>query len=127
MWIRSAFNTLTATSRAQWLVGLLVAVSAGGVALYVTRPEASVAPTLAPSQSPDPLASSEIQTILRADAIRAVDHPQFIPAGHAGMGGDVNVIGVALGGEAHAYPIAFMSRVEIVNDRLGGKNIAVTW
>jgi hypothetical protein len=43
------------------------------------------------------------------------------------MRDNLKVVGVELEGEAHAYPIAFMSRVEIVNDRLGGKNIAVTW
>ncbi len=126
MWIRSAFSALNSAPRTQLLIAALVAASVGGVALYVTRPPVS-GPALAPSQSPDPLASSEIQTILPVDAIRAVDHPQFVAADKAGMRENLNVIGVALGGEAHAFPIAIMSRVEIVNDRLGGKNIAVTW
>jgi len=126
MWIRSAFRAVTSASRAQWLVGLLVAVAVGGVTLFVTRPEAS-APTFTPSTGPDSLSSSEIQTILPVDAIRAVDNPQFVAADKAGMRENLNIIGVDLGDEAHAFPIAFMSRVEIVNDRLGGTNIAVTW
>jgi len=125
MWIRSAFSAFTSMPR-QLLIAALVAATVGGVALYVTRPPVS-GPALTPSQSPDPLASSEIQTILPLDAIRAVDHPQFVAADKAGMRENLNIIGVALGGEAHAFPIAIMSRVEIVNDRLGGKNIAVTW
>jgi Protein of unknown function (DUF3179) len=126
MWIRSAFSFFTSIPRAQLLLAALVAATVGGVALYVTRPPVS-GPALGPSQSPDPLASSEIQSILPADAIRAVDHPQFVGADKARMPEKLNVIGVVLGGEAHAFPIAIMSRVEIVNDRLGGKNIAVTW
>ena len=126
MWIRSAFSALTAAPRARLLIAALVAAAVGGVALYVTRPPVS-GPELAPSQSPDPLTSSEIQTILPVDAIGAIDHPRFVAADKAGMRENLIVIGVAVGGEAHAFPIAIMSRVEIVNDRLGGKNIAVTW
>jgi len=126
MWIRSGFSALISTPRARLVIAALVAAAFGGAALYVTRPPVS-GPELAPSQNPDPLASSEIETILSADAIRAIDHPTFVGAGKAGMSENLNVIGVALGGEAHAFPIAIMSRVEIVNDRLGGKNIAVTW
>ena len=126
MWIRSVSDRVSAPSRAQWLVGLLIALAVGGVALYVTRP-ADTTRTLAPSNRPDPLQSNEIQTILAPDAIRAVDHPSFVTAARAGMPDNLSVMGVELQGEAHVYPIAFMSQVEIVNDRLGGTNIAVTW
>ena len=126
MWIRSAFNAVMSPTRAQWLVGLLVAGAVGGVALYASRPQAST-PTPGQTSSPDPLSRSEIQTILPVDAIGAIDRPHFVAADKAGMRSNLPIIGVELGGEAHAYPIAFMSRVEIVNDRLGGKNIAVTW
>ena len=126
MWIRSAFSVLTSPTRAQWLGGVLVALAVGGVAFYITRPGATIQ-TLGPSHSPDPLQASEIQTILEPDAIGAVDHPQFVAPSKARMRDNLNVIGVELGGEAHAFPIALMSRVEIVNDLLGGTNIAVTW
>jgi hypothetical protein len=106
-------------------VGLLVAVAVGGVALYITRPEAPT-PTRAQPSPPDSL-SADIQTVLAVDAIRAIDQPRFVAANKAGMQDNLQVIGVELGGEAHAYPISFLSHVEIVNDRLGGKNIAVTW
>ena len=126
MWILSVFRFLTSPPRAQWLAALLVAVAVGALALYVTRPQAPTPPP-GPSGSPDPLRSSEIQTILSVDAIGAVDNPTFVAAGKAGMRDNLSVIGVDLGGEAHAYPIAYMSQVEIVNDRLGRTNIAVTW
>lgn len=125
MWLRSAFRVVTSPSRARWLVALLVAVAVGGVALYITRPLGAT-PSVGQSSASDSL-RSEIQSILPADAIRAVDDPRFVTAAKSGMKDNVQVIGVELGGEAHAYPIGFLSRVEIVNDRLGGKNIAVTW
>lgn len=126
MWIRLGFKASISPSRAQWLAGLLVALGVGAATLYVTRP-LEPGRVLAPSGTPDPLSSAEIQTILSQDAIGAVDDPHFVAANKAGMRDDLHIIGVAQGDQAHAYPISFMSRVEIVNDRLGGKNIAVTW
>lgn len=121
MWIRSVF------SARPWRPAILIAVVAGALALVLTQPAHPPGPRFAPSDGPDPLSTSEIHSILWPDAIRAVDHPDFVAAGKAGMRDNLFVIGVELGGEAHAYPIPFMSRVEIVNDRLGGTNIAVTW
>ena len=37
------------------------------------------------------------------------------------------VIGVAIGGEAKAYPIAVMGRHELANDTCGERPIAVSW
>ena len=38
-----------------------------------------------------------------------------------------SVIGVSIGGEARAYPTRIMNLHEIVNDRVGGQAVAVTW
>ncbi len=126
MWIRSAFDAVSRPPRARWLVAALIAVAVGAVALYATQPR-HLTQLRPPSNQPDPPQSSEIQTILAPDAIRAVDHPRFVAAAKAGIRDNVNVIGVELGGEAHAFPIPFLSQVEIVNDRLGRTNIAITW
>ena len=45
----------------------------------------------------------------------------------AGIAPDVQVIGVSIEGESHAYPIPFLSRHEIVNAEIGGRKLAVTW
>src|SRR6266849_8370146 len=97
--IRSAFNALVSPPRAHWLAAVLVATAVGGVALYVTRPHPPP-PTLGPSSAPDPLSSSEIQTILPPDAIGAVDDPHFVAADKAGMRENLPIIGVELAGEA---------------------------
>jgi hypothetical protein len=68
-------------------------------------------------------------TLLPRDAIPAIldPRPLLAPARAAGLRDDARVLGVALGGEAHAYPIAFLSWHEIVNDVVGGRPIAATW
>lgn len=83
-------------------------------------------PAAAPA-APDP---REIVTLLPRDAIPAIldPGPLLVPAGSArGLRDDARVLGVALGGEAHAYPIVFLSWHEIVNDVVGGRPIAATW
>lgn len=108
------------------MVAAALALAAGGTALYVTRPTPQPTSDTAPGGS-DPLQRGEIATLLEPDAIQAVEYPSFVAAGNAGAHASVPVIGVARNGEAHAFPIAYLSQVEIVNDRLGGGNIAVTW
>ncbi len=108
------------------MIATALAITAGGAALYVTRPAAQPTSVAGPGPS-DGLHQGEIVTVLAPDDIGAIDHPSFVAAGKAGERDNAAVIGVSLGGEAHAFPIAYLSRVEIVNDRLGGGNIAVTW
>ena len=101
-----------------------VVVVGGAIAYHLSRPAITAGPFPRPGAA-DPIQPSEVGTVLRPDAIRAIDNPQFnsgsaIPAG-------IRVIAVELGGESHTFPLATLSEHEIVNDRLGGKNIAITW
>ena len=112
--------------RRQWMFATLLALGVGVFAFYLTLPPAPGLPAVSPG-SADPLSTGEIRTILEPDAIPAVDHPRFVAAANTAAPDGTQVIGVAIGGEAHAFPIAFLSHVEIVNDHLGGGNIAVTW
>ena len=77
---------------------------------------------------------NEVVTLLPPDAIPAV-LPQrakdimvsAAQADEAGIDQSVQIIGVEIDGESRAYPIPFLSAREIVNDEVGGRNIAVTW
>lgn len=69
----------------------------------------------------------EIVAVLPREAIPAIDDPKHLPAAQAGLRDDELVIGVAIGGEARAYPVRVLSAHEIVNDELAGKPYAVTW
>ena len=68
-------------------------------------------------------------TTIPEDAIRAILEPEFVPAENVpSLFRDTElVIGVAINGDARAYPIDILSSHEIVNDVVGGKPIAVTW
>jgi len=61
------------------------------------------------------------------DGIPALDHPATVPAAEADWADDELVLGVAMGGEARAYPVAILNWHELVNDTLGGEPILVSF
>jgi len=71
-----------------------------------------------------------IVTLSPKDAVPAIRDPTplLVPAAaaHAVQDSDP-VLGVVVGEESRAYPIAFLSWHEIVNDVVGGVAIAATW
>ncbi len=70
-------------------------------------------------------------TVLSPDAIPALTAPVFVSRAEAErmMQDDEPVVGLVdpVTGQAKAYSLWHLDRHEIVNDRLGGKPIAVTW
>ena len=69
-----------------------------------------------------------IVTVLPKDAIPAILRPTFGDRKSAvWLGGRDLVVGVEISGDSRAYPVATLSRHEIVNDTVGGQPIAVTW
>ncbi|WDE09416.1 DUF3179 domain-containing protein [Thalassomonas haliotis] len=62
------------------------------------------------------------------DGIPALSHPAFVDAGKADfLLPQSRILGVSIGGKAKAYPIAILNHHEIVNDRLAGKDITVSF
>lgn len=61
------------------------------------------------------------------DGIPAIDEPHFIEADAAGLSPQDVVIGFSHGSEARAYPQNIMVYHEIVNDAVGGLNVAITY
>lgn len=61
------------------------------------------------------------------DGIPSIDKPAFISAADARLDDAEPVIGLHYNGEARAYPHRIMVHHEIVNDRVGGLNLAVTY
>ena len=80
---------------------------------------------------PPPLLTDdyEIVTLLPKDAIPSIDNPEFLTVAEAGeeYAPEELVMGVDFNGERRAYSTSLLSSHEIVNDVVGGKNIAVTW
>ena len=117
-------------------------------------PVVSAAPTQPPpptaTAEPEEM-DLEIVTLLPFDAIPAVLEPEFISAEEADArlseliegrsrrdadqvlfqrGSDPDdalVLGLSINGDSRAYYVPTLSRVEIVNDTVGGQPLAVTW
>jgi Protein of unknown function (DUF3179) len=71
-----------------------------------------------------------IVTLLPKDAIPAIRDPApfLVPAAAVRAVQDSDqVLGVAIGEESRAYPIAFLSWHEIVNDVVGGIPVIAAW
>jgi hypothetical protein len=62
------------------------------------------------------------------EGIPALDQPPHVPAAAVPwLGGEEPVVGIALGGEARAYPLRIIDWHELVNDRLGGVPFALVY
>ena len=69
-----------------------------------------------------------IVTVLPKDAIPAILSPTFEEGQKVSwLGPRDRVVGIEIGGDSRAYPVAILSRHEIVNDKIGGIPFAVTW
>ena len=74
------------------------------------------------------LRPGEIVTVLPKDAIPAIMSPTFDDGNKASwLRGTDPVVGIEIAGESRAYPVAILSRHEIVNDKIGVIPFAVTW
>jgi hypothetical protein len=115
------------------LIGLvsvvLPALVVLGLQLLPEPPEStSTRPAPTPSPPPDPTA---FRPVYRAEPRMPVNKVPIVPAAEAAgkvADGDA-VVGLDVGGEARAYPvkmIQFISR-ELLNDRLGGRPVLVSW
>ncbi|MBW3555206.1 MAG: DUF3179 domain-containing protein [Gemmatimonadetes bacterium] len=61
------------------------------------------------------------------DGIPSIDRPRFVSADDADLDPGDMVIGFHHGGEARAYPHQIVVQHEIVNDRVGDLNVAITY
>ena len=73
--------------------------------------------------------NAPVVRVVPRDLISAVFDPVHISAADVGdqAGQASPVIGVSIGSESVAYPVAYLSSREIVNDTVGGAPIVVTW
>jgi hypothetical protein len=78
----------------------------------------------------EPASISEAEILAglpRRDAIPALDHPSVLPAAEANWRDDEPVLGIVVGGEARAYPVAILNWHELVNDTIDGEPILVSF
>ena len=65
--------------------------------------------------------------LLRPDDIPPIYAPEFVAASEATLPDDELVIGLAVNGDARAYPAGILFTREMVNDMVGGAPVLVTW
>jgi hypothetical protein len=65
--------------------------------------------------------------LLPRDAIAPVYDPEFVTADVSPLHEDELIMGIAIDGEAKAYPVTVLRFREMVNDELAGLPILVTW
>ena len=69
----------------------------------------------------------QFRQLLPRDAIRPIYEPKIAAGSQVNLPSGELVIGVSIGDDSRAYPIRTLRFREIVNDRLGGVPILVTW
>ena len=65
--------------------------------------------------------------LIPPDGIRPVYEPEFESGVEVDLQADELVLGVAIDGQAKAYPISVLRNREMVNDELAGIPLLVTW
>lgn len=98
--------------------------TAGGAALPGARvaPDDVYNPVTAGERLPD-----GFRQLLPRDGIPPIYDPVFTSASGVDWPDGTQVIGVATGSAAKAYPVSYLDRHEMVNDVIAGDPILVTW
>ena len=65
--------------------------------------------------------------VLSKDDILPIYDPVMVSAGESGLEDDDHVMGLAIDGEARAYPVRELFSREMVNDEVAGVPVLVTW
>lgn len=105
-----------------------------GLRPILTDPDAQTAagPIVVPEDVYNPVLEGEetpdgYVQVLGRDIIYPVYNPTFKAGDEIEWEDDTLVIGVASDDEAKAYPVSFLGHREMVNDRIGGTPILVSW
>ena len=81
------------------------------------------APAARASETPPP----GVEQLLPRGAIPAILEPAFVAADEAEIPAGAWILGVVVDGEARAYDLNRLNQHEVVNDRVGGRDIAAVW
>lgn len=117
------------------LIGALLVVMAATVWAFSGRTTFETGPPgqrLDPRDVYNPVTAGEplpsgYRQLLARDAILPIYDPVFVEAAQSGWPTDTEVLGVEIGGQAKAYPIASLNGRELVVDELDGIPILVSW
>lgn len=66
-------------------------------------------------------------SLLVACGLPVNENPEFESPSEAGLDPDELVVGIDLNGSVRAYPIKALAPLEILNDQIGDRPVAITW
>ena len=119
---------LTACTTAGQVSPAVTSTPSPPVAEAISTPLSTGAPTPFPTDiRAEDDTEHQIPGRLRLDAIAPIYDPVFAPAEEALIEETELVMGVAIDGQAKAYPVNVLRFREMVNDELAGWPILVTW
>ena len=95
--------------------------------LYATQLSPEFRRFLNEAQAPIPHLDEVVFGGVAPGDIPALDHPEAVPAAESALPDHAPVLGIAVGGEARAYPNRILDWHELANDTLGGQSFALTW
>ncbi len=95
--------------------------------LYATQLSPEFRRFLNEDQAPIPHLGEVVFGGVAPGDIPALDHSPSVPAAESSLPDHAPVLGIALGGEARAYPNRILDWHELANDTLGGQSFALTW
>lgn len=121
-------------SRELFVILPLAAIALLGLARASAEPRGAADPVLPFADTPYVL-GDEIDAYVDfmmsggppPDGIPSIERPRFLAADKADLDPGDLVIGFHHGGEARAYPQRIVVYHEVVNDRVGGLNVAITY
>ncbi len=64
---------------------------------------------------------------VKLDGIPPIEAPKFIEAAEAKLKDNEKIFGVSLKGEARAYPLRYLSWHEMLNDRIAGEPVTLSY
>jgi hypothetical protein len=107
------------------LIALAILLASCGTAI-------SEAPAVTQSAETVEMQATEIpeyrrDQLLSRDTILPIYEPEMVPGDEVSYEDDELVMGIAIDGEAKAYPVSVLNSREMVNDELAGIPILVTW
>jgi hypothetical protein len=103
-------------------------ISPGSSGSTASLPTDSSGSSAAPTPTVDlSLSNIPFVPLLPRDGIAPVYNPEFVSADVSPLHEDELIMGVAIEGEAKAYPVTVLRFREMVNDELAGLPILVTW
>jgi hypothetical protein len=103
-------------------------ISPGTTGSTANSPTDTTSSSAAPTPTVDlRLSNIPFVPLLPRDAIAPVYSPEFVSADDSPLHEDELIMGVAIEGQAKAYPVTVLRFREMVNDELAGLPILVTW